>query len=232
MNKLWLLALCVLCLILVAVGQKSSPKAEAVASSRYQLVPAQVDSLSGEKVQHTVFLLDTQTGKVWKYVASGQPKTLKEKDQTSDLSGGSTIVGLTPGTFVPVDRIEFESKVELAHKLQSAHSGHGVYRDRPWREARDGGFFAFQMKVLPGQPQELLVTYWGDDGGNREFEILVDGRKIASQKLTGSHPDEFFDVAYPIPAELVAGKEAVTVRFQSLPGKAAGGAFGCRILRK
>jgi len=105
--KLWLLALCVLCSVLVAVGQKSSPKPEPAASSRYQLVPAQVDSLSGEKVQHTVFLLDTQTGKVWKYVASGQPKVLKDKDQTSDLSGGSTIIGLTPGTFVPVDRIEF-----------------------------------------------------------------------------------------------------------------------------
>jgi len=108
--KLWLLALCVLCLILVAVGQKSSPKAESAAASRYQLVPAQVDSLSGETVQHTVFLLDTQTGKVWKYVASGQPKTLKDKDQTRDLSGGSTIIGLTPGTFVPVDRIEFAPK--------------------------------------------------------------------------------------------------------------------------
>jgi len=31
--------------------------------------------------------------------------TLKEKDQTTDL--GSTTIGLTPGTFVPVDRIEF-----------------------------------------------------------------------------------------------------------------------------
>src|ERR1019366_5658527 len=114
--KLWLVALCVLCLILVAVGQKSSPKAEAAALSRYQLVPAQVDSLAGEKVQHTVFLLDTQTGKVWKYVASGQPKTLKEKDQTSDLSGGSTIVGLTPGTFVPVDRIEVAPPKATANK--------------------------------------------------------------------------------------------------------------------
>jgi len=105
-GKSWLLALCLLCLTLVVSGQKSSPKPEPANSSRYQLVPAQVDSLTGE-VQHTVFLLDTQTGKVWKYVASGQPKTLKDKDQTTDLSGGSTIVGLTPGTFVPVDRIEF-----------------------------------------------------------------------------------------------------------------------------
>jgi hypothetical protein len=54
-----------------------------------------------------IFLLDTQTGRVWKYVASGQPKMLKDKDQTTDLSGGSTTIGLTPGTFVPVDRIEF-----------------------------------------------------------------------------------------------------------------------------
>jgi hypothetical protein len=107
--KSGLLALCVLlCLTLAAAGQKSSPKtAPAAPSSRYQLVPAQVDSLTGGTVQHTVFLLDTQTGKVWKYVASGQPKTLKEKDQTTDLSGGSTTIGLTPGTFVPVDRIEF-----------------------------------------------------------------------------------------------------------------------------
>lgn len=107
-GKLWLLALCVLlCLTLVAAGQKSSPKPERAASSRYQLVPAQVDSLTGEKVQHTIFLLDTQTGKVWKYVASGQPKMLKDKDRTTDLSGGATTIGLTPGTFVPVDRIEF-----------------------------------------------------------------------------------------------------------------------------
>jgi hypothetical protein len=104
--KPWFLALCVLlCLTLDAAGQKPSPKPEPAAASRYQLVPAQMDSLTGGTVQHTVFLLDTQTGKVWKYVASGQPKTLKEKDQTTDL--GSTTIGLTPGTFVPVDRIEF-----------------------------------------------------------------------------------------------------------------------------
>ncbi len=105
-RKSWLIAVVALGLSLVAVGQKASPKPDPVGSSRYQLVPAQVDSLTGE-VQHTIFLLDTQTGKVWKYVASGQPKTLQGKDQTTDLSGGSTIIGLTPGTFVPVDRIEF-----------------------------------------------------------------------------------------------------------------------------
>jgi hypothetical protein len=55
-GKPWLLALCVLlCLIPVAVGQKSSPKPEPAAPSRYQLVPARGDSLTGEKVS-TQFL--------------------------------------------------------------------------------------------------------------------------------------------------------------------------------
>lgn len=131
-----------------------------------------------------------------------------------------------------VDRIEFEPQMEAAHELQSVRSGRGLFHERPWRDAHDGGYFAFRMKVLPGQPQELLATYWGDDGGNREFDILIDGRKIAGQKLAYNKPGEFFDVAYPIPAELLAGKEGVTVRFQALPGKMAGGAFGCRILKK
>ena len=56
--------------------------------------------------------------------------------------------------------------------------------------------------------------------------------RLPARSWTGNRPDEFFDVAYPIPAELLAGKEAVTVRFQPLPGKMAGGAFGCRVLRK
>jgi hypothetical protein len=63
----FLLALCVpLCLTLVAAAQNpsSKPAPPAAANSRYQLVPAQVDSLTGGTVQHTVFLLDTQTGKV------------------------------------------------------------------------------------------------------------------------------------------------------------------------
>jgi hypothetical protein len=60
--KSGLLALCVLlCLTLAAAGQESS-KPEPPAASRYQLVPAQVDSLTGGTVQRTVLLLDTQTG--------------------------------------------------------------------------------------------------------------------------------------------------------------------------
>ena len=73
-------------------------------------------------------------------------------------------------------------------------------------------------------------VYWGSDDG-REFDILVDGSKrSAHRKLTGNPNGEYFDVAYPIPAMLIAGKSSVTVKFQPKRGSNAGGVFDVRIV--
>ena len=79
----------------------------------------------------------------------------------------------------------------------------GDFGDRKWRHATDGGWFSWQLKVLPDQPQELWVTYWGSDGGNRIFDILVDGQKIATQRLENNKPDKFYDEVYRLPADLL-----------------------------
>ena len=63
------------------------------------------------------------------------------------------------------------------------------------------------------------------------YDILIDGRKIATQKLNASKPGQFMDVTYDVPPDLTKGKQKVTVKFQAHPGSTAGGAFGCRILR-
>jgi hypothetical protein len=68
-RKLWLLAVCVVGLILVAFGQKPAPKLDSVALSRYQLVPATVWE-SGEPTAK-MFLIDTQDGRVWRYQPGG-----------------------------------------------------------------------------------------------------------------------------------------------------------------
>ena len=44
-------------------------------------------------------------------------------------------------------------------------------------------------------------------------------------------PGEFFNVEYPIPAELINGKQRVTVRFQAHANNTAGGVFGAAIVR-
>jgi hypothetical protein len=88
------------------------------------------------------------------------------------------------------------------------------------------------MKLPKDQAAELVCTYWGGDGGNRSFDILIDGTLLANETLNNAHPGEWFDQVYPIPPALTQGKDSVTVRFQSHPGAVAGGVFGCRILRK
>ncbi len=79
---------------------------------------------------------------------------------------------------------------------------------------------------------QLVNTYWGSDNGNRNFDILVDGIKIASQKLQSEKPNEFFDVYYDIPENLLDGKQEVTVKLQAMPQSTAGGLFDCRLLKK
>jgi hypothetical protein len=88
------------------------------------------------------------------------------------------------------------------------------------------------MKVLPDVPVGVIVTYWGGDSGNRVFDILIDGQKVATQKLNSPKPGEFMDVTYTIPSDLTKGKEKVTVKFQAHPGSMAGGVFGCRIVKR
>jgi DUF1680 family protein len=123
-----------------------------------------------------------------------------------------------------------EEQDERGHKLAGEKTQAGPFMDRKWRHAPDGGWFSYELKVLPGKAQELAVTYWGSDVG-RIFDVLVDGQKVATQRLQMNRPDRFYDEIYPLPEDLVAGKEKVVVKFQGHPGSTAGGVFGVRVLR-
>ena len=123
-----------------------------------------------------------------------------------------------------------EQQSETDHNLKSQNSNAGTFGDTNWRDASDGGFFEFDLKTAPAA-DTLLVKYWGSDFGNRKFDVLVDGQKIGTQTLENNRPNEFFDVSYPIPAALTAGKTKVTVRFQAQPGAKAGGVFSARLLK-
>jgi hypothetical protein len=124
-----------------------------------------------------------------------------------------------------------EMQPERDHKLSGERTGAGEHLGRKWRHAADGGWFAVEMSVDGVAPNELLSTYWGSETGQRTFDILVDGSKIAEQTLLNDRPGQFFDVVYPIPIELTSGKQQVTVRFQAHPNNIAGGLFGCRMLK-
>ena len=122
-----------------------------------------------------------------------------------------------------------EEQNERDHDLKSERSGQGSFEGRQWRDAADG-WFSWTLKAPGDKPLTLRVTYWGSDVG-RVFDILVDGRKLATQELKSNRPGQFFDETYRIPAELSQGKGRITVRFQAQRGSRAGGVFECRLMK-
>jgi DUF1680 family protein len=125
-----------------------------------------------------------------------------------------------------------EMQPERDHHVQGERTGAGDFGGRKWRHALGGGWFSFEMAVPRDQPADLVLTYWGSDSGGREFDILVDGVKVATQVLNNNQPGQFFDVIHPLPDELTRGKEKVTVRLQGHPERTAGGLFGARTVRR
>jgi hypothetical protein len=130
-----------------------------------------------------------------------------------------------------VDRVRpGEEQNERDHQLQGEKMSAGDFGDRHWRHATEGGWFSWELKVHPDRPQELQVTYWGSDAGNRIFDLQVDGTLLKTQRLENNQPLKFYEEHYALPAELVRGKGKITLRFQAHPGAWAGGVYGVRVL--
>jgi hypothetical protein len=120
-----------------------------------------------------------------------------------------------------------EMQPERDHKLTSELSYPVTYRGRQGRDARSGGFIEFSLKVKPG-PLILQASYWGGERG-RDFDILVDNVKVSTQHLDNDRAGKFFDIDYPLPAGLTAGKQSVRVRFVPHDRSTAGPVFGVRL---
>jgi hypothetical protein len=96
-------------------------------------------------------------------------------------------------------------------------------------------WFSFDLPVDASHPTTIIVTYSNDARARRgEFEVFADGTKIGEQSIERRSPQidlRFFDVEYKLPAELVAGKQKITVKFQAKDGAAIPGVFGIRTVR-
>ena len=122
---------------------------------------------------------------------------------------------------------------ESEHKLAGKEtSTAGSFHGRAYRHGKE---FGWTVKVSTESPTNLVVTYWGGDSG-REFDILINDEKVATETLTAEKPGEFIEKCYAIPLAVVAGKtdalgqkvETVKVTFLSRNKKPAGGVFGLR----
>lgn len=125
-----------------------------------------------------------------------------------------------------------EQQPEADHFMENRSSSSGNYNGEPWRDASNGGYFSYKMKTSGADNLLLRVRYWGNETGNRDFDICIDDKVLASENTSGKwKKDEFVDQEYAIPSELTAGKEFVTVKFQSKKNNVAGGIFHVRLIR-
>lgn len=120
-----------------------------------------------------------------------------------------------------------DPEAERDHSLESKLSYPVVYRGRPGRDARSGGFFECSVKSAPG-PLILQATYWGEER-ERRFTILIDGVVVASEQLNGTGPSDFIERDYSIPSTLSNGKALLRIRFEAATGSTAGPVFGLRL---
>jgi hypothetical protein len=125
-----------------------------------------------------------------------------------------------------------EMQPERDHNFTGTNLETGESHTRKFRMANDGGYFRFTMKVTPGFSHNLIATYWGMDNRGRNFDILVEGEKVASVDLNKFKESKFYEITYKIPTRLIEGKNSVQVTFQAKPKNQAGPVYGVRIVKE
>jgi hypothetical protein len=167
-------------------------------------------------IRHTIFW-DIFTQESW---------NKRQEDYKNELARKAAIESRTIDFVQPG-----EMQPERDHNFRGEKTTPGDFQDRKNREARSG-WFSFDMKVIPDQPNAVQVEYWGGFPGSKTFNILVDGEIIATENISNIRDGQWVDMEYPVPASLTKGKSRVTVKFSAFFGHMAGPVFGVRTLKK
>jgi hypothetical protein len=107
------------------------------------------------------------------------------------------------------------AREEFAHALDGEEMTVGETGGRRWRSAT--GWFSYTLRIYEDTALTIVCAF-GDTGGTPEaFDILVDGRKAATQvgEQRGSQPRQF---KLNLPLAETAGKTEVTVTFRAHAG--------------
>jgi DUF1680 family protein len=132
-----------------------------------------------------------------------------------------------------IDSVEIGvQQSETDHAMQTSNSYSGTHMGEFWRDARNLGYFSYNLKTNGETKLYLMVRYWGNESGSRTFDILIDNNKLVTENITGKwNISEFRNIEYTIPDSMVEGREKIRVKFQAPSNGYAGGVFYIRLLR-
>lgn len=146
----------------------------------------------------------------------------KAKLEAQKILEARTIDFFQPGEMQPERDHNFKSEKSWAHE----------YRRRKYREADRGGWMSCEMKVIKDATVQLAVEYWGGYQGSRTFDILVNGKVIATENISNARPGQFYTKVYDLPDDLDLSKGIITVQFDPKENHRAGPIFGVRTLKE
>nr|MBP7923669.1 glycoside hydrolase family 127 protein [Saprospiraceae bacterium] len=89
----------------------------------------------------------------------------------------------------------------------------------------------FDLKVSPSNPNQLVLTYLGDDK-NRTWDLLIDGQLLTTIDWPGGKTGKFYDLYYDLPPAWTMNKRVVVIKILANHGKTAGRIFGARTIIK
>ena len=125
-----------------------------------------------------------------------------------------------------------EQQPETDHAMQLEKSNKGNNLNEFYREARDGGYFSYDLSTKSEPNLSLLVRYWGAEWGDRKFDIFIDDQKLLTEDNTNKwNLSMFKNVVYPIPDSMLKGKTQIRVKFQALSGSNAGAIYFIRLIK-
>jgi uncharacterized protein len=125
-----------------------------------------------------------------------------------------------------------EQQPETDHAMQKVNSRTGNNMNEFYRDARDSGYFSFDLSTKSETNLSLLVRYWGAEWGGRKFDIFIDDEKLVNEDNTNRWNQSMFkNMVYSIPNSMVKGKSHIRVKFQALQGNTAGAIYIVRLLR-
>jgi len=131
----------------------------------------------------------------------------------------ATVAFAQPGEMQPERDFNEQGEETTPERIQ----GRPARRGRKW--------FSFDLPVDATHPAALVVTYYSDEWRKRTFDILVEGKRVGEQVVEKKGEPHFFDVEYPIPSDLMQGRQKVTVRFEATDGNEIAAVFGLRMIR-
>lgn len=106
-----------------------------------------------------------------------------------------------------------EQQPEVDHGFADSGGSEAVSHVADRSRIVNKGFFEFDLAVAPG-PMALQIVYSGGQR-DKDFRILIEGKQLARERLTGKITSARNVQTYALPADMARGKSKIRVRVEA-----------------